>query len=468
MNKLTFSILAIGAGAFAMLQSVVVPTLPRIATEIGTDQHSVAWVLTAFLLCATVSTPIVGRLGDIYGKRRLLVVSLTLLSLGSIISAVAPNLAVMIGARVIAAAGAGVVPLSFGILRDGCSPGRMASATAALSAVLAGGAGLGMVVAGPLVDYLGYLWLFLLPGLVLGAAAVGAAFLVPSSPVSSPGRLPLLPAVLLTMWLVPLLIAASRAPEWGWGSVRVLGLCIAGVVMLVLWWVCESRVAVPLVDPALVRSRGMWQANLVGLAAGAALYGGFAFLPQFLQASPSSGYGFGVGATGASLLILAHPAMSFVGGFVAGGLSRIVGAKALVVMGCLAGAAAMVLMAFDHTTRVDVVVANGLMGAGLGLMFACLTPLIFAAVPVHQSGIAVGINTTLRSLGGAVGAAVLPAIIASQTVGDGYPSERAYVVGFLVVAGLMACAAFCALLIPSERKRDELDSQLKDVPFTRK
>ncbi len=143
--------------------------------------------------------------------------------------------------------------------------------------------------------------------------------------------------------------------------------------------------------------------------------------------------------------------MSFVGGFVAGELARSVGAKALVVAGCLAASGSMALMAFNHASRVDVIVANGLMGAGMGFMFACLTPLIFAAVPAEQSGVAVGINTTLRALGGAIGAAVVPAIIASQAVVAGYPAEQAYVLGFLVIAGLMLCATICALLIPCVR-----------------
>lgn len=452
MSRVTFAFLAVGAASYALLQSAVVPVLPRIAKEVGTDQQSVTWVLTAFLLSATVFTPIMGRLGDIFGKNRLLVISLGLLSSGTLVAAAAPSLGIMIAARAMAGAGAGVVPLAFGILRDECTPEQMTGGVGKLSALLAGGAGVGMVIAGPVVDHLGYRWLFLLPGIASGIAAIGAALIIPASPVRSPGRLPLLPAVMLTAWLVPFLIAITRAPHWGWGSTQVLTLFGASAALMLAWWACETRVEVPLIDMGMMRSRGVWTTNLVGLTSVGALYGSYAFIPQFLQTPQTTGYGFGVGTTASSLLILPHPLMSFVGGFAAGTLTRRFGGRSLVIGGCLVSAGSMVLMAFRHASFVDVVVANGLMGLGLGVMFACLTPVIFAAVPPEQSGVAMGVNTNLRSLGGAVGAALLPAIIATRTAGAPLPAERDYTVAFLVVAALLACSAACACFVRSGRE----------------
>ena len=185
--------LALSVCSFVLLQSLTVPVLTTIQAELDTDQQTVTWVLTAYLLSASICTPLLGRVGDVVGKTRMLVLCLVMLSVGSLMAALAPNVGWMIVARVVQGAGGGVLPLSFGIIRDEFGA-KMNSALSVLASLTAVGFGVGIVIAGPIVDGLGYAWLFLLPMCATLVAALAAFLVVPDSPVRTPARLPVLPA----------------------------------------------------------------------------------------------------------------------------------------------------------------------------------------------------------------------------------------------------------------------------------
>jgi len=296
--QVTFVVLAVGVGAYALLQSLVVPVLPTIQHALGTSQANVTWVLTAYLLSASIFTPIMGRLGDMTGKKRMFVVSLLALAIGCLLSAVSASLALMIVGRVIQGVGGGVLPLAFGIIRDEFPGERVPGAVGVIAALTAVGAGLGIVLAGPIVDALDYHWLFWLPLLMIAAAAVAAFFLVPESLVRTEGRINWVAALLMSAWLVALLVAASEAPAWGWGSVRIVGLLVAAVVLAAVWMMAvEVRSDNPLIDMRMMRIRAVWTTKLVALLFGVGMYAMFAFLPEFLQTPRSAGYGFGSSIT---------------------------------------------------------------------------------------------------------------------------------------------------------------------------
>src|ERR1700753_4362411 len=225
--QVTCAILAVGIGAYALLQSLVIPVLTTVAKELHTTQDAVTWVLTAYLLSASIMTPILGRIGDLFGKKWVFVAALAALAVGSVLAAVAPNLAVLIVARVIQGVGGGSLPLGFGIIRDEFPADKVAGAVGILAALTAVGGSLGIVLAGPIVDALNWHWLFWRRGLATVIAAVGAVVFIPQSPVRGRGTISWLPAVLLSGWLVALLVALSEASDWGWGSAGILGL-VAG------------------------------------------------------------------------------------------------------------------------------------------------------------------------------------------------------------------------------------------------
>ncbi|HSZ99949.1 MAG TPA: MFS transporter [Streptosporangiaceae bacterium] len=447
--QVTFAVLVLGIAAFALLQSLVIPVLTTVQHELHTTQGTVTWVLTAYLLSASIMTPILGRVGDMKGKERVFVASLVALAVGSLLAALAPSIEVMIVARVIQGAGGGMVPVAFGIIRDEFPSEKVTGAVGALAALTAIGAGLGIVLAGPIVNALDYHWLFWLPMILTIVAAVAAVLFVPESPVRAPGRISWLPAVLLSAWLVALLVALSEAPVWGWGSGRVLGLLAAAVVLAAGWMIAELRATTPLIDMHMMRRTTVWTNNLVALLIGMGMYATFAFLPEFVQTPTAAGYGFGASITRSGLMLLPATITMFVVGMSVGRLARRLGGKVLVIAGCLIGSVAMAVLAFAHGHEWEIYLSTALMGIGFGLAFSAMAALVVAAVPTSQTGVASGMNANIRTIGGSIGAAMMASIVTSQLAPSGLPKESGYTIGFAVMAGSLVLAALAGLLIPS-------------------
>jgi EmrB/QacA subfamily drug resistance transporter len=449
--QLTFGVLSLGVAAFALLQSLVIPVLTTVQHQLHTTQGAATWVLTAYLLSASIMTPILGRVGDMIGKERVFVATLIALAAGSLLAAVASSIGVMIVARVIQGIGGGMVPVAFGIIRDEFPAEKVAGAVGALASLTAVGAGLGIVLAGPIVDVLGYPWLFWLPLILTVVAAVSAVLFVPESPVRTPGRISWLPAVLLSGWLVALLVALSQAPTWGWGSSSVIGLLVVAAVLAAGWVIAELRAATPLIDMKMMRRTAVWTNNLVALLLGVGMYATFAFLPEFVQTPSSAGYGFGASITRSGLMLLPSAVTMFVVGMFAGRLARLLGGKVLVVAGCLIGAVAMAILALAHAHVWEIYLSSAIMGVGFGLAFSAMSALVVAAVPTSQTGVASGMNANIRTIGGSIGAAVMASIVTSQLEPSGLPKESGYTTGFAVMAAGLVLAALAGLLIPSAR-----------------
>src|SRR5436190_22037109 len=201
-HNVTFALLAVAAVAYALLQSLVAPALLTIQHDLDTTTTGAAWILTAYLLSASIVTPIAGRLGDMFGKKLLLVVVLVVLAAGTALAGLASSIVLMIVARVIQGAGGAVFPLSFGIIRDEFPRERIPHGIALISAIMGIGGGLGIVLAGPIIAHFSYHWLFWFPLVGIVGATVGIAVAVPESPVRAPGRVDWAGAALLGAWLV--------------------------------------------------------------------------------------------------------------------------------------------------------------------------------------------------------------------------------------------------------------------------
>ena len=458
-HQITFAVLAAGVAAYALLQSLIIPVLTTVQTQLHTTQSTATWALTGYLLSASVFTPIMGRIGDMVGKKRVFVATLLALALGSLLAALATSIGLMIVARVIQGVGGGAMPLAFGIVRDEFPREKVAGAVGMIASLTAVGAGLGIVLAGPIVTSLGYAWLFWLPLILTIAAALAAVVFVPESPIRTPGRLSWTPAVLLSAWLVALLVPLSQATTWGWASGKVIGLLAAAVVLAAAWILAENRAATPLIDLKMMRLPAVWTTNLVALLIGLGMYATFAFLPEFVQTPSSAGYGFGASITQSGLLLLPSSVTMFAVGMVAGRLAGRLGAKALIVAGSLIGVVSMALLAFAHTQKWELYLSTAIMGIGFGLAFSAMSALIVGAVPAEQTGVASGMNANIRTIGGSIGSALMASIVTAQVGSTGLPKESGYTAGFAMLAGGLMLAALAGLLIPSMRNphpsRDE-------------
>nr|WP_296076086.1 MFS transporter [uncultured Actinoplanes sp.] len=452
-STLVVLFLSLGGLAFAVLQSLVAPALPVIAHDLHSSTENISWVLTAYLLAASVLTPILGRLGDMAGKRRVLLAVLVILGIGTLVAALAPNLAVLIVARALQGAAGAILPLSIGIVRDELPRERVGVTVGLLSAIFGIGAGLGIVAAGPIVDHLSWQWLFWLPLVLIAVALAGVLIGVPESPVRTPGRLDLAGALILTVSLVSLLLAISKGREWGWTETRTVTLLIVGVLTLVVFVLVELRVREPLIDMRLIAIRGVWTTNVVGLAFGFAMFGTFLLVPTILELPAATGYGFGKSVSQAGLYLLPTTVMMLIFGPLSGLLERRYGPKLPLTLGAIAVVAAFALPAVAHDRLWQLLVSGTLTGIGIGLAFAAMSNAIIATVPATQTGEATGVNSIVRTIGGSIGSAVVAAVIASSTTAQALPQDKAFTYGFWACAGVAVLAVIASLLLPARRNR---------------
>jgi EmrB/QacA subfamily drug resistance transporter len=448
----TFAVLAAAAAAFSLMQSLVTPVLPTIQRDLHTSAGTVTWVLTAWLLAASVATPLMGRISDMIGKDRTLLVALAAIAVGCLVAALAPNIGVLIVARVLQGLGGAVFPVSFGILRDEFRPAQVSSAVGAMAAVIATGSGLGIVLAGPIAGALNWRWLFWIPMGVVVLVSLAAWRFVPASPHRTPGRVNWLASVLLSGWLVALLLPLSEATSWGWGSTRTLALLAVAVLLFAGWLVAELRSANPLIDMRMMRLPAVWTTNLVALLFGAVMFGVFAFLPQLMQVPAASGYGFGASVTASGLLMLPMLVTMALFGSLSGPLSRWIGSKAQLLAGAALSTVACTALAFEHGERLSVATAGGVFGIGLGLVYSSMINLIVQSVPMHQTGTASGMNTNIRTIGASIGTAVVSAVVTSHPGPGGFPAESGYTTSFTILAVIALAAIAVALLVPATRK----------------
>ncbi|OLR93215.1 MFS transporter [Actinokineospora bangkokensis] len=449
-----FAALLIAVLSFSLLQTMPVPALPTLQQAFGASTTSVSWVLSAFLLTASVATGLLGRLGDMFGKRRVLIASLTVTALGTLLAALAPSLGVLIAARAVQGVGAATFPLAFGLAREQFPRERVPVAIGWISSTFGIGFGVGLVVPGLIVDALDWRWVFWLMLLVTVVGIAAVALFIRESPVTSPARVDWVGALLLSAGLVALLLAISNGRVWGWASPPVLGLFAAAVALLVVFGVVERRTAAPLVDIGLLRIPAVLTSNATALIIGLGMYGAFTLVPLLVQTPPSAGYGFGASVTGAGLFIIPMAVAMLVASPLAGRLGAAVGFKLPLVLACVIGGLGFLLFATAHDTPWTIYLANGVLGIGVGFAFASLANLVVSAVDPRQTGEATGINTIMRTIGGTFGAQIASTIVTANTIpGTRTPAESGYTTAFTLSTIAMGVAVLAALAGPGTLRR---------------
>ncbi|MFE7704637.1 MFS transporter [Streptomyces sp. NPDC057486] len=447
-------VLAFAGITVAVMQTLLVPVIKDLPALLHTDPSNATWVMTATLLAGAVATPIMGRLGDLYGKRRMLLASLAVMVIGSLVCAFTEELVVMIVGRALQGFAMGAIPLGIGIMRDELPREKLGSAMALMSSSIGVGGGLALPGAALVAQHTDWHTLF------FGAAGLGVlsmaltVLVVPETSLRAPGRFDLPGALGLSLGLVCLLLPITKGSDWGWTSGTTLGLIAASLLILALWGLFELRSPAPLVDLRTSARREVLLTNLASVMVGVAFYAVSLVLPQLLQLPTSTGYGLGQSMVVAGLCVAPLGlTMMFVAPLYAR-LSARRGPKVSLMLGLLVIAigygAGLGLMSAAWQTVVIAVV----LGAGIGLAYSSLPALIIGAVDPSETGAANGLNTLMRSIGTSVSSAVIGMVLANTSVRMGpvsVPSMEGFRTSFMIATGAVAIGLVLAAFLPSQR-----------------
>lgn len=440
------AVLAFGGIVVSLMQTLVIPLIPRLPALLDASPADTTWVITATLLASAVATPVVGRLGDMYGKRRMLLTSLGLLVAGSTVAALSDSLLPMIIGRVLQGLAAGVIPLGISIMRDELPAERLGAATAMMSASLGVGGALGLPASALLVENTDWHVLFWLAAGFGVVVTVLVVTLVPESSVRTGGRFDLVGAIGLSAALVCLLLAISKGADWGWTAGLTLGLFAAAAVVLLLWGWFELRTKRPLVDLRTTARRQVLLTNLASVVFAFAMFAMSLVLPTLLQLSTATGYGLGKSLLVTGLVLVPSGLVMMATAPVSARVSRARGPKATLMIGALIVAAGYGLGIVLMSAVWHLVIVSALIGAGIGFAYGAMPALIMGAVPVSETAAANSLNTLMRAIGTSISSAVAGVILSHMTMSFGgvaVPSQD----GFRLIMALGSGAALAALAI---------------------
>jgi EmrB/QacA subfamily drug resistance transporter len=463
--RIILAVLSLGGISYALLQSLVVPALPQIQESLHTTESAVGWILTAYLLSASILTPIIGRLGDIYGKEKLLMITLLLLAFGTFISAIASSLGLMIFGRLIQGAGGGIFPLAFSIIRDEFDNDRVPGSIGLVSSLLGIGGGAGVVLAGVVTENLNYHWLFWAPLALIVFTAWLTWRYIPESPVKTPAEINYKAAGLMTVGISAVLLAITETSTWGWGSPKTLGLVALGFIVSGLWIREELRSREPLVDMRMMAIRGVWTTNTAAFLIGMGMYSSFILLPELVQEPVSTGYGFGSSVTAAGLFLLPSTIAIVIVGQMAGRLEKLIGSRGSLIWGSAFALACYALLVIDRSQQWEIYTAALLLGIGIGLSFSAMANLIVQNVRQDQTGVATGMNAVTRTLGGAFGGQLAATLLAGNIAASGDPTSTGFTLSFLMCLVALAGALAFSLVVP-RRSANDLRAETEAQPQT--
>jgi MFS family permease len=443
----------------AVLQTAVVPVLGIIADQLNSSTVGVSWAVTANLLAAAAATPLIGRLADLHSKKRVLLVVLAVVLVGSILAATTSSLALLIVGRILQAASYALYPVGVAILREELTEDRMVSAMSVLSGTLGFGGGTGLVVVGLLVnhgaDYHRVFWLTTAFTVVVIAIVVVA---VPARPRSATGSIDWLGAAGLAAGLSAVLLAITQGHSWGWTSPRTLVCATGGILITVGWWFWERRAKQPLVSTKMLSRRPILLTNLATVFVGMGLYFAFLGLTQFVQIPhQAAGYGFGATVLEASVVYLLPGAVTgFLVALISGRFIDRFGARPVLVVAAAAGITGFLFIAFVHSAPWQVIVASILANAYISLGYGALPALVVSEVTAAETGVATGMNAIARTIGSSIAAALVAVLLGRTAGGTSVPMESSFVAIF--GGGAVTGAAAMVLIALSRVKTGGIDT----------
>lgn len=449
------AVLCFGGLVASLMQTLVIPIQPELPRLLNTSISNASWVITATLLAAAVAMPIAGRLGDMFGKQRIMLGSAVLLVVGSLICALGGSLIPMIIGRAVQGLAMGFIPVGISLMREVTPPKLTSMAVAAMSATLGVGGAIGLPLSAWVAQSFDWRALFWVAAGLAVVVTLLVAFLVPHVDDSNGGRFDVVGAVGLALGLSGMLIAVSKGNDWGWGSGTTLGLLVGGLAILLLWGVFELRHSDPLVDLRTTARPSVLLTNVAAIAIGFGMMAQAVVMPQLLEIPKAMG-GLGQTLLAAGLWMAPGGLMMLVFAPVSGTLINKIGAKFTMAI----GAAVLGLGYFGAFLLMNapwqLAVASVICSAGVGIGYAAMPTLIMSSVPMQEAGAAVGLNGLMRSIGTTSASAVMALVLTSSTVSYGsveVPSHSAFQWCFLIGAIAAFIGVAITLSIPAARKR---------------
>ncbi|MEV6710817.1 MFS transporter [Lentzea sp. NPDC051208] len=437
------AVLALGGITVSLMQTLVIPLLPRFPALLNSSPGDTTWVITSTLLAGAVATPVIGRLGDMYGKRRMLLVSLLMLIAGSVIAALSYSLVPLVIGRVVQGLAVGVIPLGISIMRDELPLERLAGATALMSASLGVGGALGLPAAAFLVEQSDWHMLFWTSAAAGVLVLIAVLVVVPESPVRGGGRFDVLGALGLSVALVCLLLGVSKASTWSGATTTALFVAAAVVLGLWGWW--ELRSPQPLVDLRTTARRQVLLTNIASAVFAFAMFAQSLVLPQILQLPTSTGHGLGQSLLVTGLVLVPSGLVMMATAPVCAKISNARGPRVTLVLGALVVALGYGTGVFMLTAVWQLVVISAVIGAGIGLGYGAMPALIMGAVPTSETAAANSLNTLMRAIGTSVSSAVAGVVLTQV----GVPFSFQLIMGLGAATALLAVVI--AAFIPSAR-----------------
>lgn len=431
----------------ALQQTLVVPAVPVLPGLLGVSPVAVSWLVTATLLTGAVATPIIARLSDMFGRKRMLVVSMVFVLIGSVIAPLG-GLGTLITGRALQGLGTALVPVAMAQMRDSLPARRVSSSLAILSATLGVGGGIGIPLGGLILDAFGWQSLFWASALLSTASIAAIALVMPTAHAQHRGRFDLIGAILLTVGLSALLVAVSQGNIWGWGSAATLISFAVAIVVLLAWGRQQLVTNDPIVDLRTTASAPLLFTNLASLVFGVLMFANLLLTTEELQ-QPAAAGGFGWSAAAAGLAMLPNAAAMFGVAPLTAWIADQWGPRLVLALGGLVTAIGYFLRMIASPSGAMVIVWATVIGIGVGIGYAALPMLIVRYAPGSQIGEANGVNALVRAIGTSIasaGVAAIGSIMAVSVAGSPVPSVAAFAT-ISVIAGIGGLATVvCAVL----------------------
>lgn len=451
LSRAGLAVLALGSLDLGLEQSLVLPALPALARHYNASLVAVSWIPIGYIVASVVGIPLLARLGDIFGRRRLLLVALSAFTAGGIVCALSDSIGLVIAGRVIQGCGAGAGALTLGLLRDSVEPGRLNRSLGIVIGGVSLGGAIGSILSGVFVDHISPQSIFWFLAAFSLALAVGALAFVPESPARARVPIDALGGILAGAGLAALLLAISKGNSWHWTSASMIGLFVASAVLLAVFTLVELRAKQPLIDLSFIAKRPYLNANVCAFAAGYSIFVVLIVVPQIAAMPQPSGYGFGYSTTKTGLLLLPMAITAMVFSWIAGHMIDRVGPRLLLAGGSAVGVVGYVFASFAHGSAAEVVVLTVLVGVTFGVAFPSIAAVIIRKPDEAATSIAIGVNGVVRTTATAIAAAASAALITGAGLAGPFPAEAGYTRAF--VMGAIACGfgVLAAALLPGRR-----------------